>query len=118
MGPGVLRRFLKAADLRTLGRSAEYLVFQTNDEDVARTKILLGTRTTNPGMPEDVVCLFNGFMPENYGRFHVIFERNELTAYPANPPEWRVIGHISSAGVGYTTTDELVNAGLISVKKT
>lgn len=109
----IQRPFLDAAALRTLGPSINYLVFQTNDKSVAESQSLRGTQTTNPHLPEDTVCFFNCFRPNNYGRYHVIFEKGALMAYPAAPPEYRVHGTVEEQGLGYTTTEELLRAGRV-----
>lgn len=107
------RTFLNASALRRLGDPHQYFVFQTNDENVAKNETLTGQASTNPNFSTDIVCFFRGFMPANYGRYHVIFRCDEVFAFPASPPEWHHSGPVDSDGVGYTTTQELTAAGLI-----
>jgi hypothetical protein len=107
------RRFLTEIDLRRLDKSMEYASFQTGDKDVAESQEIKGTRTTNPNMPEDVVCMWRGFYPQNYGKYHVIFRFDDLFLTPTNPPEYWHRGVIRAVAVGYTTTEELKRAGRI-----
>jgi hypothetical protein len=107
------RVFLDASALRRLGDPHQYFTFQTHDEHVARSEALSGQAATNPNFSTDIVCFFRGFMPNNYGNYHVIFRVDEVFAHPANPPEWHHVGQVDSDGVGYTTTQELAAAGLV-----
>ena len=110
---GLNRPFLTSDELQSLDPRT-LATWQTADEQIARSAIIQATGQTNPAH-SSTVSLFSGFYAQSYGRFHVIWETASLDLGPAyDALQLQTTDAVIKAdAIGYTTTEELIAAGIL-----